>query len=184
MFHVEQNLSIQIVALLLKGDSHPRRLAKDLDISHTTVLRKLKGLLEGNVVDFRMEGKNRVYFLKKTIEARVHIYVAECYALGDLVKGASHLRSIVRTIHEREDIPLAVLFGSYAKGNADLKSDIDLYIETNDREMKRELEQSHSRLSVKIGPWDEENPLIQEIVQNHVIVRGVERFYDRTKFFE
>lgn len=61
MFHVEQNISIQIVALLLKGDSHPRKLAKDLDISHTTVLRKLEGLLDENVVDFRKEGKNRVY---------------------------------------------------------------------------------------------------------------------------
>lgn len=65
MFHVEQNVSIQIVALLLRGDSHPRKLAKELGISHTTVLRKLKGLLDGNVVDFRIEGKNRVYFLKK-----------------------------------------------------------------------------------------------------------------------
>jgi predicted nucleotidyltransferase len=183
MFHVEQNISIQIVALLLKGDSHPRKLAKDLDISHTTVLRKLEGLLDENVVDFRKEGKNRVYFLKKTLEARVYIYVAEWYALGELVKEASHLRSLVRTIQEREDIPLAILFGSYAKGTADRKSDIDLYIETDDREIKRELERSHSRLSVKIGIWDSENLLIQEIVKNHVIVRGVERFYERTKFF-
>lgn len=183
MFHVEQNISIQIVALLLKGDSHPRKLAKDLVISHTTVLRKLEGLLDENVVDFRKEGKNRVYFLKKTLEARVYIYVAEWYALGELVKEASHLRSLVRTIQEREDIPLAVLFGSYAKGTADRKSDIDLYIETDDREIKRELERSHSRLSVKIGIWDSENLLIQEIVKNHVIVRGVERFYERTKFF-
>jgi len=67
MFHVEQNVSIQIVALLLRGDSHHRKLAKELGISHTTVLRKLKGLLDGNVVDFRIEGKNRVYFLKKPL---------------------------------------------------------------------------------------------------------------------
>lgn len=109
--------------------------------------------------------------------------MAEWYALGELVKEASHLRSLVRTIQEREDIPLAILFGSYAKGTADRKSDIDLYIETDDREIKRELERSHSRISVKIGIWDSENLLIQEIVKNHVIVRGVERFYERTKFF-
>ncbi|WP_048114642.1 winged helix-turn-helix domain-containing protein, partial [Methanoculleus sp. MH98A] len=58
MFHVEQNVSIKIVALLLRGDSHPRKLAKDLNVSHTTVLRRLKDLLDGNVVDFRIEGKN------------------------------------------------------------------------------------------------------------------------------
>ena len=183
MFHVEQNVSIQIVALLLRGDSHPRKLAKDLGISHTTVLRKLKGLLDGNVVDFRMEGRNRIYFLKKTLEARVHVSVVEWYALGNLIEEAPHLRSVIRTIQERQDIPLAVLFGSYAKGTADAKSDIDLYIETGDKEVKRELERYHSKLSVKIGHWDPENLLIQEIAKSHVIVKGVERFYEKNRVF-
>ena len=184
MFHVEQNIIVQIVALLLKRDSHPRKLAKDLGVSHTTVLRKLRGLLDGNVVDFRIEGKNTVYFLKKTLEARLYSYVAEWYALGNLIEEAPHLRPVVRTIQERGDIQLAVLFGSYAKGTADKKSDIDVYIETDDREVKRELERSHLRLSVKIGSWDPENLLIQEIAKNHVILKGVERYYERTKFFE
>jgi len=183
-FHVEQNVSIQIVALLLRGDSYPRKLAKDLGISHTTVLRKLKDLLEENVVHFRAEGKNRVYFLKKTLEARVFVFMTEWYTLGALIEQAPHLRSVVRTIQEREDIPLAVLFGSYAKGTADQKSDIDVYIETGEREVKRELERCHSRLSIKIGPWDPENLLIQEIAKNHVIIKGVERYYEKTKFFE
>jgi len=101
-----------------------------------------------------------------------------------LIEQAPHLRSVVRTIQEREDIPLAVLFGSYAKGTADQRSDIDVYIETGEREVKRELERCHSRLSIKIGPWDPENLLIQEIAKNHVIIKGVERYYEKTKFFE
>ncbi|NVO65987.1 nucleotidyltransferase domain-containing protein [Methanofollis tationis] len=184
MFHVEQNISIQIVALLLRGDSHPRKLAKDLGTSHTTVLRKLKGLLDENVVDFRAEGKNRIYFLKKTLEARVYVFMTEWYTLGTLIEQAPHLRSVVRTIQEREDIPLAVLFGSYAKGTADQRSDIDVYIETGEREVKRELERCHSRLSIKIGSWDPENLLIQEIAKHHVVIKGVERYYEKTKFFE
>lgn len=184
MFHVEQNMSIQIVALLLKGDSHPRRLAKDLGVSHTTVLRKLKDLLDENVVDFRIEGRNRTYFLKRTLEARVYIYAMEWYALGNLIDEAPHLRSVIKAIQGRSDIPLAVIFGSYAKGTADAKSDIDLYIETGDRMMKRELERYHSKLSVKIGPWDPDNLLIREIVKNHIIVKGVERFYEKAGFSE
>jgi predicted nucleotidyltransferase len=183
MFHVEQNVSIEIIAHLIRGDSYPRKLAKELGISHTTVLRKLRDLLDGNVVDFRTEGKNKVYFLKKTVEARVHACMAEWYMLGDLIERAPHLRSVVRTIQEREDIQLAVLFGSYAKGTAVQKSDIDVYIETDDREVKKELERRHSRLSVKIGTWDPENLLIQEIAKYHVIVKGVERYYERTQFF-
>ncbi|KDE54307.1 nucleotidyltransferase family protein, partial [Methanoculleus sp. MH98A] len=115
---------------------------------------------------------------------RVHVYVVEWYALGNLIEKAPHLRSVIRTIQERRNIPLAIIFGSYAKGTADEKSDIDLYIETDDREVKRELERCHSRLSVKIGTWDPENLLIQEIAKNHIIVKGVERYYEKTGVFE
>ena len=94
-----------------------------------------------------------------------------------------HLRSVIRTIQERKDIPLAILFGSYAKGTADRKSEIDVYIETDNREVKVELERSNSRLSIKYGPWDPDNLLIQEIVKNHVVLKGVERYYEKTKFF-
>ena len=184
MFHVEQNISIQIIALLLRGDSHPRKLAKELGISHTTVLRKLQVFLDGNVVDFRTEGKNRVYFLKKTLEARVYIFMVEYYALGNLIREAPHLRSVIRAIQERQDIPLAILFGSYAKGTANRKSDIDVYIDTDDKEVKKELERNHSKLSIKYGAWDPDNLLIQEIVKNHVILKGAERYYEQTKFFE
>ena len=88
MFHVEQNMPIWIIALLLRGDSHPHKLAKDLGISHTTVLRKRKVLLDGNVVDFKSEGKNRVYFLKKTLEAQVYIFMMEWNTLGNLINEA------------------------------------------------------------------------------------------------
>ncbi|WP_165394908.1 nucleotidyltransferase family protein [Methanofollis fontis] len=101
-------------------------------------------------------------------------------AIPDIPVQPPHLRSVVRTIQEREDIPLAVLFGSYAKWTADQKSDIDVYIETGEREVKRELERCHSRLSIKIGPWDQENLLIREIAKNHVIIKGVERYFEST----
>jgi predicted ArsR family transcriptional regulator len=38
--------------LLLSCSRAARTLTKDLGISHTTVLRKLEGLLDGHVVDF------------------------------------------------------------------------------------------------------------------------------------
>lgn len=184
MFHVEQNISLRIITLLLRNDSHPRKLAKELGISHTTVLRKLQVFLDGNVVDFRTEGKNRVYFLKKTLEARVYIFMVEYYTLGNLIREAPHLRSLIRAIQERQDIPLAILFGSYAKGTANRKSDIDVYIDTDNKEVKRELERNHSLLSIKYGPWDSDNLLIQEIVKNHVILKGAERYYEQTQFFK
>ncbi|MBW2649107.1 MAG: hypothetical protein JRC53_04730 [Deltaproteobacteria bacterium] len=46
MCHVEQNIPVKIIALLLRGDSYSRKIAKDSGIPHTTVLRKLRGSLQ------------------------------------------------------------------------------------------------------------------------------------------
>ena len=58
--HVEQSVAVQTVTLLLKGGSHSRK--ENPGISHITVLRKLKGLLDGHVVDFRIEGGEQGLF--------------------------------------------------------------------------------------------------------------------------
>jgi predicted ArsR family transcriptional regulator len=55
MNHVEQNLTNEIVALLLKEDLHPRAIADQLRSNHVTVLRKLRDLTGENVVDCRTE---------------------------------------------------------------------------------------------------------------------------------
>jgi predicted nucleotidyltransferase len=193
---VEQNISIRITGHLIRSDSYPRNLAKQINTSHTTVLRKLRELLESNVVDYRVEGKNTVYFLKKTVEARVYIYMSEHYRLIELIDRNPGLRPVIRTIQNHPDIILAILFGSYAKGTANRQSDIDLYIETkgeinseanrteNNRELKRNLERQHTKLSIKTGSFDPDNLLIQEIIQDHIILKGVERYYEKTGFFK
>ncbi|MDG6249275.1 nucleotidyltransferase domain-containing protein [Methanocalculus sp.] len=193
---MEQNITIQITKHLIRSDSYPRNLAKQINTSHTTVLRKLRELLESNVVDYRIEGKNTVYFLKKTVEARVYIYMAEHYRLIELIEQNPGLRPVIRTIQDHPDILLAILFGSYAKGTVNRQSDIDLYIETkgeinnsanktaNDRELTRNLERQHTKLSIKTGSFDPDNLLIQEIIQDHIILKGVERYYEKTGFFK
>lgn len=181
---MEQNSSIEIVRNLLIHDSHPRAIARELGVSHTTVQRKIKELLSGNVLDYRIEGKNTVYFLKRTIEARIYMYMAEWYTLGETIEQLPQLRFIIKIIQDRRDISLAILFGSYAKGTSREASDIDIYIETTDISIKREIERHHSKVSVKIGLFDTDTLLIQEIMKNHVILKGVERYYEATEFFE
>jgi transcription initiation factor IIE alpha subunit len=52
---MEQNLSFEIVDILLNKEMHTRALAKWLNINHMTTLRLLKGLINNNVLDFRIE---------------------------------------------------------------------------------------------------------------------------------
>ena len=41
-----------------------------------------------------------------------------------------------------------------------------------------------TKLSIKIGKYDKSNLLIKEILKNHIIIIGVERYYEKNRFFE
>lgn len=184
MNHVEQNLTNEIVALLLKEDLHTRAIAEHLTSNHATVLRKLRNLTEENIVDFRMVGKNKVFTLKKTIEGRNAAIIAEIYKNSSIVSRYPVLRGIFQAIHEMPEISLAILYGSYAKSLATKKSDIDIYIEMSDVQKKKQLEKKNASLSVKIGVFDTKNLLIREMMKDHIIIRGVEVYFDKTGFFK
>ena len=180
MLHMEQkDYKSEIVGLLLKERYHIRGLAKKLDTNHMIVVRKIRELAKSNVVDFVQEGKNKTYFLKKTAEAKVYVFMAENYKLIQTLTRYPALRGIVERIQKDKKIGLAILFGSYAKGLAIKNSDIDIYIETKNRSLKKELQLIDSKLSIKIGEYDKESPLIQEIEKNHVIIKGVEGYYEK-----
>lgn len=182
--HVEKILSNELVALLLRGPLHIRGLAEALQENHTTVGNKLRVLTEGNVVDFTTEGKNKVFFLKKSIEARNYAMMAELYKESKAITTYPVLRKIIHAVLELPDVRLALLFGSYAKGSVNENSDIDLFIETGDARVKEELEARYSMLSVKTGGFNPDNPLVREMITDHIIIRGVEDYFEKIRIFE
>lgn len=180
-YHMVKNITNEIVLLLSGNNLHTRALAKELNTNHVTVINKLESLMEENVVDFKQEGKNKVYFLKKSVEARNYVIMAELYKLNKVIRIYPALRKIIEAIKRHSKIKLAILFGSYAKGIAKRNSDIDIFIETRDRNLKKELQLLNSKLSVKIGNYNRANLLIREIEKNHVIIKGVELYYEKAK---
>ncbi len=181
MVQKRDNVELKIILLLLKRENHVRGLAKDLHESHATILRKLNKLAQEHAVDFRKQGKNKVFFLRKNLIARSYIYKAESHKLSSLLRKYPDLMIIVEEILKKTDERLIVIFGSYAKFNAKKDSDIDLYIETKNRNIKNKVEDIHSRINVKIGPFDMKSNLIKEIIKNHIILRGLEEFYEMHK---
>ena len=189
MLHMEQknykeDYRLEIMDILLKGKMHVRGIAKKLEVNHMIISRKMQELFNGNVVNFRQEGKNKVFFIKRTEEARNYVYITEQYKLIKVLSKYPLLRHIIEKIQKDKRIKLAILFGSYAKGLADKKSDIDVFIESNNRNIKKELSLLDSELSIKIGKYDKNNNLIREIEKNHVIIKGVDKYYEKNKFFE
>lgn len=180
----QNNYNIKIIESLLKSENHIRGLAKSLKTNQTTIARKVLELCQNNVVDFRQEGKNKVVVLKKSLEAKQYAYNVETQKLLEILKRYPILRRIIELIRKNEKITLAILFGSYAKGIAKKESDIDIYIDTTDNKVKEEIELIDSRISVKIGEYNKESLLIKEIEKNHAIIKGIELYYEKNKFFD
>ena len=178
----QKDYKMEVVLLLLKKPNHIRAMARELKTNHMLILRKTKELEKENVVDFKEEGKNKTYFLKKTVEAREHILTAEHYKLTRTLFSYPGLRLIVEKIQNDRSIRLAMFFGSYAKGFAKKDSDIDVYIETKNTEIKKSLEMTDTKLSIKIGEYRRENNLIKEMEKEHVIIKGVEDYYEKQIF--
>lgn len=179
MVQKRDNLELDIIELLLKTESHIRGIAQRLNESHSTILRKLNNLKKENVIDSKQEGKNKKFYLKKNIASRNYILQAEIHTLTKLLRHNPELSVIFEEILKKTDEQLIVLFGSYAKGLETKESDIDIYIETKSRTVKKIVEDIHSKINVKIGIFDTASPLIKEIIKDHVIIRGIEVFYGK-----
>jgi predicted nucleotidyltransferase len=180
----QNNYDILIVGALLRSDNHIRGLAKLLKTNQTTIARKVDGLHKQNIIDFKREGKNKVFFVKKTFEAKRYACIVETHKLLRLLTRYPSLRRAVELIDKEGKVDLAILFGSYAKGTANRDSDIDIYVDTKDCKLKEKIALIDSRISVKIGVYDKDSLLIKEIEKDHVIIKGAERFYEKNKFFD
>jgi predicted nucleotidyltransferase len=187
MIHMVQNknnLELEIILVLLKNKTHLREIARILNESHSTVLRKINELIKENILDYKKEGKNKVFFIKNNLKAKNYVYSAEIHKLNNLLKKHPELSVIFEDIKKNFLRGMIILFGSYAKGIPKEDSDIDIYLETNNNDTKNKIKEIHSKLSIKIGKFDTKSLLIKEIIKNHIIIRGLEDFYERTDFFK
>ncbi|MCX6741905.1 MAG: nucleotidyltransferase domain-containing protein [Candidatus Pacearchaeota archaeon] len=178
-----EKLEFEILLVLLREDNHLRNIARILKASHSTIMRKINVLVRENILDYKVEGKNKIFSIKSNLQAKNYIFNAERYKFIKLLKKYSKLNVILEDVLKISEERMIILFGSYAKFIAKEESDIDIYVETNDLKLKKSLEMINSRLSIKIGIFDGEDLLIKEIIKNHVILKGVEEFYEKIKFF-
>ena len=91
------------------------------------------------------------------------------------------LKDVFEKIQKDKKIKLAILFGSYAKDLAKKHSDVDIFLETNNLEIKKEYSKLDSKLSIKIGKLGQDN-LSKEIRKNYILIKGGEKYYEF--FFE
>jgi predicted nucleotidyltransferase len=177
------SVEFEIILKLIREKTHLREIARSINKPHATVMRKLNFLVNNGILDYKQEGKNKAFFIKSNLKAKNYVYSSEIYKLSKIVEKYANLGIIFEEIKKITG-GMILLFGSYAKGNAKEDSDIDIYIETENRRVKSKVEEINSKISVKIGKFDLDSLLIKEIIKNHIIIRGLEEYYEKTKFFE
>lgn len=184
MVHKWDNVDFEIILRLIKGEVHLRELAKEIKVPHSTLSRRLHSLRKQFVLDYKVEGKNKQYFLKKNIISQKAVFIAENYKCIKTVNRYHVLMPIFQDIIEKSKCNLIMLFGSYAKGIPRDDSDIDVYIATENTKVREDIQKINDRISVKIGRFNQTDLLIKEIIKNHVIIKGVEEYYEKIRFFK
>jgi len=184
MVQNRDDLYSEIILLLLREENHIRGIAKTLKKSHSTILRRLNELVKENILDYKRKGKNKVFFIKKNLKTKNYIFNAERHKLIKLLRKYPELNIIIDDVLKKTNEKLVILFGSYAKFRAKKNSDIDIYVDTKNRKVKKEIESVNSKINVKVGSFNTKSELIKEIIKNHIVLRDIEEFYEKTKFFE
>ena len=54
MVQNKNNLELEIILVLIKNKSHLREIARILNESHSTILRKVNELLKENILDYKI----------------------------------------------------------------------------------------------------------------------------------
>jgi predicted nucleotidyltransferase len=186
MVHMVQNwdnIDFEIILRLIKGEVHLRELSKEIRIPHSTLSRRIFTLRKQLVLDYKLEGKNNTYFLKKNLITQKAIIMSENYKCIKILSKYPKLIPIFQDILEKSKCDLIILFGSYAKEDSYAESDIDIYIETTNTKEKETIQKINDSLSIKMGEFNTEDLLVKEIIKNHVIIKGAENYYEQIKFF-
>ena len=191
MTQIKVNYNYEILLFLLKRDMHGREIAKELKTSLTRVQAILTELRKINVLDYKIEGKNHIYFIKKNLMSKSFILNAENYKLAKIINKHPELEPIFQDVIKKSKSSLILLFGSYAKNTEKKDSDIDIYIKTTNPKIAKEVQKIYNLLSdlisiisIKTGNFNSDDLLIKEIIKNHVIIKGGEEYYKKIKFFE
>lgn len=184
MFHMKRNnIKEEIFILLRKDRGHQREIARLLNLNQTTVRRMLVQLEKENIIDYKKQGKNNVYFIQDSLDSKVYERMVEYYKLQKILKNKK-IRKVVREINElmqenklSKDLVI-VLFGSYAKFSEHKNSDIDIYINSVSKKDKQLIESLSEEINVKLGKFNKESFLAKEIIKGHIILNSIEGYFD------
>lgn len=172
----------EILKLFIKGKNiffHGREIARLLKKNQKTISKTLLDLENKKILYSEQRGKNKHYYLN--FENPV---MEEVIALVEINKKKKFLEKNAILLDafrelERNCQGLLLVFGSYAKNTQKKDSDLDLFLIG---EIKN-LDYIKNSYGIKFhiinstkNKFDLNNNFLKEVLENHIIIKGVEDF--------
>jgi predicted nucleotidyltransferase len=170
-----------------KKSLHLREIARETKVDVKAVQLQLKRLEKINVLSSIVKGRNKEYRLNlNNLMTKYYMMLAETFASIVYLRKNFLIKKIISEVGNYIEGAI-LLFGSFAKGQITKKSDIDLFFIVEkklDRSVVSEAGNLVGReISVKsasrrqfLKGLEDGDPLIREVVSNHIVLKGVDDF--------
>ena len=168
---------------------HVRGMAKLTTKSHVTLLPHLKELEKDKVLVHKTIGTNKVYSLNfENIITKNYLTLSETVETTAFLEQVFLIKKITKEIFNLNLPGTIILFGSYAKKTFHEDSDIDLFYlgQVTDKEIQniKNIGKTYGEtINVKKSTLKnfelglrKKDPLIIEIIKNHILLQNHEQF--------
>jgi predicted nucleotidyltransferase len=166
---------------------HLREIARETDVDVKAIQLQLKRLEKINVLSGTIKGRNKEYCLNLGNSIiKYYMILAETLASINYLGKNFAIKKLVGEIGDRIG-DVAILFGSFVKGEITEESDIDLFVITEKKPdlsvvraagslIDREISVKSANKKQFLKGLMDGDPLTMEIVSNHIILEGVDDF--------
>ncbi|MEA3378984.1 MAG: nucleotidyltransferase domain-containing protein [Nanoarchaeota archaeon] len=165
-------------------------LSKKNELNQKSVSNLLNFLRKKKLLKNRLEGRNKLFSLNLDNPNIIHfISIMEHYRTSEFY----NKNPLIREISEKIKLiskGIVIIFGSYAKKRHKIDSDLDIFIAGQYNENKLEdieeiykidINIKHYPLNIFKKALKKNDPLIEEIIKGHIILKGIQEFVNCLK---
>ena len=165
-----------------------RAIARETDIDVKAIQMQLKRLENINVLSSTLKGRNKEYSLNLNNSiTNYYIMLAETFSSINYLERNFLIKKIISEVKDRIE-GVIILFGSFVKGEATKESDIDMFVLTEkinkdaftevSNLIGREINVKSTNKKEFLRGLEDSDPLIMEVILNHIILKGIDDFCD------
>jgi DNA-binding Lrp family transcriptional regulator len=174
LFNNKKALVLEQFVLERDIRKYGRDIAKRLKLNQKTVSNILNELEKENILKYSREGKKLNSNIKDIIK------LVEVDRKIRFLDKNYKLRDLFNKLEERAS-GMILIFGSYASGKSNDKSDLDIFLIGSIKDVKDLEELYNIKINIVKSTKDKFNKnevFIKEIIKNHIILKGVEGYIE------